>query len=553
MLLMFVAAIVLSGMRQPVEQVAAQDKQAKTVTQARTLRPAQAANIENASLKYVPANSVFCIVIRPAAIADVKGAEKMAALAQETMNRSKTGLSLKDLDQLTIVGFPVEGARGPMGDEPIVIMTTTKANDFGEFIKSTAVGSEERGYKGETYLAKQGIRTSAYYRPDDRTMITGPENSIQALIDATTRGAAKPDWSKDFADVAGSHMAFVVNMAAFRPEIQEGMKRGPAAAMLGAFSPLWEDTNTIVGSISIGEKSKLFVSAFCTDKQGAKRVKNTVEALIPLGKNFIAQTEAVFANVPNVPPEVKQALALAKRALEEVKINSKGKLASLAVEIGDNGVPMMVALLLPAVQSAREAARRAMAKNNMKQLMLAMHNYHDTHKEFPKPVMLGPDGKTKHSWRVALLPYLAQNELYKQYNLNEPWDSENNKKVLARIPGLYRNPNADANSTETSYLALVGNQTALGDGEKAVRIRDMTDGTSNTVMLFEVRRKIPWTKPVDIAYDTKGDLPELKGFHQGGYHVGICDGSVRFIFQNIDEKVLRALISRNGGEVIGEF
>ncbi len=72
--------------------------------------------------------------------------------------------------------------------------------------------------------------------------------------------------------------------------------------------------------------------------------------------------------------------------------------------------------------------------NDLKQIGLAMHNYHDVNKHFPAPVIMGPDGKTPHSWRVAILPYLDQQELYKQYNLNEPWDSPHNKKLLKKSP-----------------------------------------------------------------------------------------------------------------------
>jgi beta-lactamase regulating signal transducer with metallopeptidase domain len=552
---MLVAAIVLSGIRQPIEQAVAQDNKAQSTSKAKaqTVRQAKAGKVNAASLKYVPTTSVLCIVIRPAAIGSVDGVEKMAAITQQMMDQNKNGLKLAEIDQLTVIGFPVPGTSGPFGAQPVIMIQTTKANNFVDFLKSALSGSEQRTHNGAEYLATDGFRTTAYYQPDDKTMITGPEKSIQMLIDANKNNVGKPAWAAGFAKASDGHLVYAVDMAAIRPDIKRDLQRGPGAAMLAAFSPLWEDTNTIIGSMSFGDTSKLSVSAICTNKAGATKVKNTVQSLIPLGKNFVAQTEALFAGKPDVPAEVRKALALAKQVLEDVKVKSKGKSASLSVEVKDNGVPLMVALLLPAVQSAREAARRMQAKNNVKQLMLAMHNYHDTHKEFPKPVMTGPDGKTKYSWRVALLPFLEQQALYEKYNRNEPWDSENNKKVLAQIPPTYRNPNAAAGTTDTSYLALVGESTALGDGEKAVKIRDMTDGTSNTVMIFEVKRKVPWTKPVDIAYDAKGKLPEFKGYHRGGFHVGICDGSVKFVADSVAEEVLRKLITRNGGEVVGPF
>ena len=101
----------------------------------------------------------------------------------------------------------------------------------------------------------------------------------------------------------------------------------------------------------------------------------------------------------------------------------------------------MVAMLVPAVQQARAAARRVQSQNNLKQIALALHNYHSAYTHFPAQTVLGPDGKTVHSWRVAILPFLNQVDLYKQYQLSEPWDSESNLKVLSQMPPVYRDPN----------------------------------------------------------------------------------------------------------------
>jgi len=98
---------------------------------------------------------------------------------------------------------------------------------------------------------------------------------------------------------------------------------------------------------------------------------------------------------------------------------------------------ILVALLLPAVQSAREAARRAQCSNNLKQIALAFHNYHDTYRTFPPAYIPDEDGNPKHSWRVLILPFLEQRALYEQYNFDEPWDSPNNRIVgNASIPTM---------------------------------------------------------------------------------------------------------------------
>jgi prepilin-type processing-associated H-X9-DG protein len=161
----------------------------------------------------------------------------------------------------------------------------------------------------------------------------------------------------------------------------------------------------------------------------------------------------------------------------------------------------------------------------------------------------GPDGKTPHSWRVELLSFLDQEALFKQYRLNEPWDSENNKKVLAQMPEQFRSPYDDPKSLNSGYYALVGPGTMF-DGTEGIQIQNVTDGTSNTLMIVEAKRNIPWTKPEDIPFDAEKPLPELGGFVQGGFNCAFADGSAHSLETARVKDELKWLIMRNDGHVI---
>jgi prepilin-type processing-associated H-X9-DG protein len=210
--------------------------------------------------------------------------------------------------------------------------------------------------------------------------------------------------------------------------------------------------------------------------------------------------------------------------------------------------PVAIALLLPAVQASREAARRAQCTNNLKQIALAMHNYHSANNKFPAHAIYSEGGKPLLSWRVAILPFIEQQALYNEFHLDEPWDSEHNKKLIEQMPATYACPSGKHEPGTTPYQVAVGKGTMFEEPE-GHGIAEVTDGTSNTIMVAEAPKTVIWTKPDDLAL-TDEALPRIGSNHPGGANVAFGDGSVRFIKQTIDQAVLRALFTRNGGEVI---
>ena len=206
-------------------------------------------------------------------------------------------------------------------------------------------------------------------------------------------------------------------------------------------------------------------------------------------------------------------------------------------------------LLVPAVQKVREAASRTQDANNLKQMALAMHNYHDVYKGFPPAAICDANGKPLLSWRVAILPYIEQDILYKQFKLDEPWDSDHNRKLIPQMPQIYAIPGAPPKPGETHYRVFVGGG-AMFDLDKKVTIAQITDGTSNTIMIVETAESVAWTKPAEIPYDAQKPLPKLGGFFPNGSNVAFADGSVRFLTTTVAEATLRALITRSGGEAI---
>ena len=216
---------------------------------------------------------------------------------------------------------------------------------------------------------------------------------------------------------------------------------------------------------------------------------------------------------------------------------------------------VLIALLLPAVQAAREAARRAQCTNNLKQIGLAMHNYHAQFNCFPPAATYDADGKPLLSWRVLLLPYLEESVLYNQYHLDEPWDSPNNKPLGDKAPAMFKCPSQVMPEGLTTYQVVIDRQSMFTGTPLGVSLSDVTDGSSNTLLVVEGATPVPWSKPDDIALKSLADPALGPGSkHPGGFDVLMADGSVRF-FRNspndpLSSRILQEMVTRNGGEVV---
>ncbi len=280
-------------------------------------------------------------------------------------------------------------------------------------------------------------------------------------------------------------------------------------------------------------------------------------------------------------------------------------------------IAALIALLLPAVQQAREAARRTQCKNNLKQIGLALHNYHDTHGRLPASRVAG-----LASPNVAILPFLEQANTRALYDDHLPWNHADNADLKQKMPAAYLCPSAAeagepaiSSGFQTSDYTFIrnamdwANHRSLFEGQKSMAFRDATDGLSNSIMQYEsagrkdwyvhgVRNpggqtwdyytgnpnewgnsveawtspgNAGWFYPANVQLDPAGGPPTVTwfvgsevinvsnfyaapySFHTGGVQLGMGDGSVRFLSESASLEVLSALTSCNGGEVVGEF
>ena len=206
-----------------------------------------------------------------------------------------------------------------------------------------------------------------------------------------------------------------------------------------------------------------------------------------------------------------------------------------------------------ALEPVRRSARVTQTKNNVRQILLAMLNFESAMRHLPARAITDDDGKPLLSWRVQILPYLEQNNLYKQFKLDEPWDSPHNIKLLNVMPVTYMSPFPEDDdlhaSGKTRFVVPVGEGCVI-DLAEGKTFRQLKDGTSNTIaVLFSTpEAAVEWTKPADWEIDMA--TPTATIINEGSPGIfGVLDGSVHEFSESITDEVLKALLTFEGGEV----
>ncbi|GAB5402685.1 MAG: hypothetical protein Aurels2KO_09160 [Aureliella sp.] len=274
------------------------------------------------------------------------------------------------------------------------------------------------------------------------------------------------------------------------------------------------------------------------------------QAASALAKALPTWIGALAQTLPGVPA----------KSLEALLTNSKTRITPQG-----SGVVGSIALKNANPQAARETLRRILApvgsrrkSDQLKQMMLAIHNYASANKYFPPgPKARGEDGKPWLSWRVHVLPFLGKEgqALWKEFHLDEPWDSEHNMTLLDKMPDIYALPsgilaNKPIRSGHTTFQAPVADNTIAGQ-DKAITFRDMTDGTSNTISIVEVKPEnaVPWTAPQDYEFDAENAGARLFVEADGKFSCAFADGSTHRLPADLSPKTIRDLFGMNDGQV----
>jgi hypothetical protein len=321
--------------------------------------------------------------------------------------------------------------------------------------------------------------------------------------------------------------------------ISPGLSNIPAKVLADGF--VWAAL-----AVDFKPKPSLKLTVQSADAGAAKNLAGLMESGLALIGRQVFYGES--KSLRDALPEQFDAVAVALKPA----VNG----SRLTVTISDQAVDKAIAALIVSALDRVGPAVQSVSGQNMHRIVVGLHSYADVNqRHFPPTAIRSNGGKPLLSWRVAILPYIGENALYQQFKLDEPWDSEHNKKLIEKIPAVYQSSKLkDKRPGLTTYLVPVGKEVAFtGEATGRIMPKEFEDGTSNTILLLDVadEKGVIWTKPDDLSVDSADPKNGLIGHYPGFFLVAMADGSIRRVKQNISNKTLWAAFTCSGGEVLG--
>ena len=500
----------------------------------------------------IPSSAIAAVFIHPKAILEDPTMDLMPREMLTALGKRELGVDPCKISSAMILVDNIEDNREPPG-----FAITIRFDDEQKLNDKVLERMDQSELKGKPLYA-MGPNEPVVYLPNKKTIVFGMESFIEKMLSA--KGAKSG--LIELVNGAGNdkdHVNAFLNVEpvrGFLDEVLPPVDQIPFPFQSFRSLPDEIETASVRMSFASNENNRLVLNA--VDEESAGKVLKTVEQALETGRGALLST---IANELSGQPDMLNALdAYDDRAGDKIVEMFKPKVDGRALIFESNGnsaqmsnmavIGTLVGMLLPAVQQVRGAARRTQSMNNLRQIALATLNYESAYMHFPSNVV-DDDGKPLLSWRVQILPFIEQNALYKQFHLDEPWDSPHNIELLDQMPAVFRNPNVDSD-TKTVYQGFEAEGTIFDPDELELGFANIADGSSNTILCVEANEDVAveWTKPQDLPFDKDRADANVGELRPGGFVAVFCDGSTHFISSRIDLETLVNLILRNDGNVV---
>lgn len=387
-----------------------------------------------------------------------------------------------------------------------------------------------------------------YLLVDDRTIVIMRECDVPRVLAADAQ--SHPTWYDQWQKVADRPIAVGFDTSAAEADAFGQREKGQPEDL---FWTAIKQTSQFCGSIaSTPDGLKMNATAVCKSPEQATATVQAVKGLLTMAGLAASQLTA-----PSVLPKeyealdvggsLNQMLASVKLDVHDAQISAEAKFDP---DFASRFAQATRAVLARQNEefSAREKEWDQAHQSKLARLAEAFDAYYAAHGHYPPAAVAGPDGKTLHSWRVELLPYLGEQKLFDSYRLDEPWDSEHNKPLVKQIPSVY-STSIWTQKGDAEYFVITGKGMLL-DADGPRTRESMTDAPGETLLVLQSQQRVPWTKPVDIEVSADhGPLRPFRG-HGKGFYAAFADGTVKFVPKTTDAASIRAMFTKAGGDEV---
>lgn len=503
-------------------------------------------------VEFLPADAFAFLHTREGALMKSPSGKKLRALAPKEAEQagaeiySKLGIGRDDAVESALI--LMNAPNGPdVVDSSYVLMASTKpfkldALEAGFQVGPVPVKFTKKELNGKpAYVLPLKELKLPVPLPDENMAIAAHLLNPNVLIVSTENGmnswlgreVAKDGPLADSVKTVAAEPTFFF-LAMRMPEQVNQFRDSPEAEQVKALL----EANQLQLSLQEDKTIRLGLRLKFPDAEKATKGKETIENL--LGGVRLMAGGFKKGLPPGGDKIVDAALASIKPTANADTVDVPVQINTTIGELAELSKPM-IDQIQAATLNAKQQGEILKGQNNLKELVIGMHNHHSAKIGFP---IYDPK---KLSWRVALLPYIEASELAGQFNADEPWDSEQNQKLLPMMPKVFEIPTRPGPPGHTYFRVFTGRLTAFPEATQT-KLQDMKDGTANTLLIVEAQTAVPWTKPDELAYDPNKPLPKLGDPLRGGvFLAAFADGMVKFL-PPLDDKTLAALITIQGGE-----
>lgn len=512
----------------------------------------------NVNLQYLPANSEVVGTINVKQILEGPLGVVLLQLGPQIQEmKDAVGFGPEDIESITIgVGGISDSVSKGIKPDPnnmpaTVVFRATGSVDLAR-MKALIPRAEDVSDGGISYIRMPDPEADgAIWQADSTTVVVGAESWVKQVAQS---GAGTPSIAPSLFDSKSAiRVAFVPSNpdAIFRAETPPDSIPDPSAQMLIDFVKVVQPTVSGVGlGLDIGTDIVVTGSVLSNSDQAAQNTATALQTLIDKTKQLESQMESMGVEMGQMAMAMQQG----KAVLETFQVQATGSTTTFSFTSPQGGAqlqafaPMMVPMVMQGMAAGQQAAEHVVVKNNLKQISLALMNFHDAYKRFPNSTAKGPSGEKWLSWRVHVLPFLGHQALYDQFALEEPWDSPTNRPLVDMMPDVYRSDEAEDGKTLVQVVVGPG---TMWEGTTGRSLRDCTDGTSNTisVVITSPERAVYWTQPEDYSFDPNDPTAGL-GTEPGVFMAALTDGSVQNVDSTFNPQVVKGLFTRNGGEPV---